>query len=113
MQPGLRVDDKHEQVSLVDCLDHLALYFHIHWQMRIVGQTTGIDEPELTVVPVSARKMPVSRRTRFIAYDCGLVTDNAIEERGLADVGPANKSDYGNVHAATASSSPASMSMKS
>ena len=66
---------------------------------RIVGQSAGIHEPELTSVPLRAREMAVACRARFVAHDRAVFTDDAIEERRLADVRTANERDDGNVHA--------------
>src|SRR5688500_16101315 len=57
--------------------------------------------------------MPVARGPRFVADDCAVVRDDAVEQGGFADVRPADQRDYGQVHAATPLGSCSRTSMKS
>ena len=47
-----------------------------------------------------SREMPVARRARFFGDDRAVVADDAVEQRGLSDVRPADQCDDGNAHAA-------------
>src|SRR5512141_554282 len=113
MQASNCVDDEEQEVSFADCLEHLSLDLYIHRDMRIIRKTAGVDEPELTGVPLRAGEMPVARSASFVADDGCVFTDDAVEECRLAHVGPADQGDYRNIHAAIASSSLARTSMKS
>src|SRR5205085_11850478 len=104
---------QHQQVRFVDCLQNLALDLEVHRDPWIVGQSAGVDEPELTPIPVGARKMPITRRSSLLTDDGAVLADDAIEQRGLANVGPADERDHGKIHTATAVGSASSTSMKS
>src|SRR5262245_5920137 len=62
-RPG--VDHKEEQGRFADGLIHLAPDLELHWRARIVGDTSGIDEPEVLPCPIRARKMTVPSGTRL------------------------------------------------
>ena len=118
MQADLGVDDEQQQVGLVDRRRDLAADLDVHRRLRIVGHTAGVDQPERAAVPVGAREMAVARRARFFGDDGLLVADDAVEQRRLSDVRPADERDDGYAHAAcrplsTGSPSCASTSMKS
>ena len=113
MQPGLRVDHQHQKIGFLDRLQHLTLDLEVHRNVRIVGQPAGVDQPELTAVPFGAREMAVARGARLVADDGAVLTDDAVEQRGLADVRTPDERDYGNAHAATAVGSFSRTSMKS
>src|SRR5689334_15345263 len=93
--------------------DHLTLDLDVHRNVRVVSQPTGVDEPELSPVPVRAGEMTISGRAGLVADDCAVLADNTIEESGFADVRATNDCYYRNIHAATASSSVVRTSTKS
>src|SRR4051812_47878003 len=113
MQSVLRIDDEHQQVRLFNCLEDLSLDLDIHRHPRIVSQSAGINQPELTPVPIRASEVTITRGASFVAHDCAVLTNNAVEERGLADVGSTDERYHGEVHASTPLSSDESTSMKS
>src|SRR5687768_6667731 len=113
MQSGFRVNHKKHQVGLVDRLENLPANLEIHRDVRIIGKAAGVDEPELSAAPFRATEMSVASGASFIADDCRLVSHYPIEQRRLSYIRPTDESDYGNVHAATASSSLVRTSMKS
>ena len=104
MHADLRIDDEQQQVGLVDRLVHLPPDLDVHRHARIVGDAAGVDEPELRGRPFGSREMAVARRARLLADDRAVVADDAVEERRLPDVRPADERDDRNVHAATAAS---------
>src|SRR3954464_15505447 len=113
MKAGFGVYDEHQEIGLLDRLQHLALDLHVHWDARIVGEAAGVDQPELASVPLRPREMPVSSRTCFLADDGAVLADDAVEKRGLADIGTPDQGDDRQIHAATPIASDARTSMKS
>src|SRR6476620_11811177 len=113
MQSCLRVDDKHQEIGLADCLDDLTPNLEVHREMWIVEKPACIDEPELTAVPFRASEVTVTCGAGLSAHNCTAVSDYAIDECRLAYIGAPDEGDYWNIHAATASSSLPRMSMKS
>ena len=51
--------------------------------------------------PIGLREMAVARRSRFLRNDRAVVSDDAVEQRRLPDVGTTNQCDNRSVHAAT------------
>src|SRR3954467_9485250 len=101
MQSVLRIDDEHQQVRLFNCLEDLSLDLYIHGHPRIVSESARINQPELTPVPIRASEVTVTRGASFVAHDCAVLTNDAVEKRGLANVGPTNESYYRKIHAST------------
>src|SRR3954471_11241495 len=101
MQSVLRIDDEHQQVRLFDCLEDLSLDLHIHRHPRIVSKSAGINQPELTPVPIRASEVTITRGASFVTHDCAVLTNDAVEERGLADVWTSNERYHRQVHAST------------
>src|SRR5262249_42570461 len=114
MQAYSRVDDEQQQIRFADRFIDLATNLDVHRHARIIGNAAGIDEPERTPGPVGLGKMAVARGARFFGDDRAVVADDPVEQRRLADVGPADERDDGNrAHAATGSPSCTSTSTKS
>ena len=113
MQPVLGVHDEQEQIGLADRLHDLPADLRIHRIVRIVRQPAGVDQPKGAAVPVGEAEVTVARGAGLVTDDGRLPADDAIEERGFADVGAANDGDDRCTHAATAWSSCSSTSMKS
>src|SRR3954469_17251270 len=113
MKSRLGVDYEHEKIGFIDRLQHLALDLHIHRNVGIVSETSRVDQPELSAVPFGPREVPVASSAGFFADNGAVLSDDAVEERGLPNVGPPNKGDYGQIHAATPTDSDARTSMKS
>ena len=119
MHAGLGVHHREEQVGLVDRLEDLLADLRVHGAPRVLGQSAGVDEPERPAGPVGAREVAVPRRPRLVGDDRRVVSDNAVEERRLADVRTADDGDHRQSHAAAApdatlpAPSGASASMKS
>src|SRR5215208_2489658 len=120
MGTDFRVDDEKQQICLVDRLQHLLANLEIHRQAGVFRQPTRVDEPKGAPCPLGAPKMAVSRGSSLIAHDRRVAPDQAIEQRRLADVGPADHGNDGDAHAAprcggaaAASPSSSSTSMKS
>ena len=78
-----------------------------------VGQSTGIDQPELPSVPISAREMAIARGTRLVAHNRTVIPDDTVEKRGLPHVGTSDERNDWKVHAGTPLSSDSRISMKS
>src|SRR6266478_4098207 len=78
---------------------------------RSGDQASGIHEPKPAAIPLGGGEMTVARHTRLGVHDRLAPPDDAVEERGLADVGPADDGNGGDAHAAT--TSPTNASAKS
>ena len=102
MHADLRIDDEQHQVGFLDGLLDLLANLEVHRERRIFAEAAGVDEPEGAAVPFGAREMAVARRARLVAHDGRVAADDAIEQRRLADVGPADDGDDGEAHAAPA-----------
>src|SRR5687768_100956 len=118
MDADLRVDDEEGHVRLFDRGRDLTANLAVHWRARIVGQSAGVDEPERPAIPLGTREVAIARRPRFLGDDRAVVADDAVEQRGLADVGAPDERDDRDAHAAcgpvsAGSPSWASTSMKS
>jgi hypothetical protein len=113
MQTGLRVDNQHEEIGFLNRLQHLSLDLDIHRNAGVVGQSAGIDQPELTSIPVGAREMAIPGRASLVADYRAVIADDAVEKRGLPDVGTSDECDDRKVHAGTPLSSDSRISMKS
>src|SRR6266542_6826234 len=81
--------------------------------MGIVGKSACIHEPEIASAPVSFRKVTIASSSCFLADDRVVLPDDAVEQRRLSNIRPANDCNDRNVHAATRPGSPASASAKS
>src|SRR3954452_22630378 len=101
MKSDLGVDDEPQEVSFANRFVHLAADLDVHWQPRIVGDSAGVHEPELTTRPVGLREMPIARRPGFFRDDGAVIADDAVEERRFPDIRTANERNDRSVHAAT------------
>src|SRR5437773_461782 len=125
MYAGDRIDDEEQQICFADRLLDLPSDLDVHRMLRIVGDSTGVHEPECAPVPIRSREVAIACRAGFLGYNGRVTPDDAVEERGFSDVGAPEERDDGNgdvFHAAASPSrvdecstsvSPASTSMKS
>src|SRR4029079_43442 len=93
-----RVDDEENQIRFADRFIDLTADLDVHWRAWIVGDAAGVKEPEITPGPIGLREVPITRGTGFLGHDGAVVADDAIEERRLADVRPADECDDGDCH---------------
>jgi len=117
MHAHLRVEEQHHEICFFDRLLHLLADLEIHRERGILGETAGVDEPELAARPIGLREMSVAGRSRFLGNDGAFVAHDSIEQRRLPNVGATNQCNNRSVHAATSATrgSPSwtSTSMKS
>src|SRR4029078_13085803 len=66
-------------------------------QLWIV-ETTRVDERELPSAPFGGRVDPISRRAGDVLDDRDALSDEAVEQGGLADVRPSDDRDHGPRH---------------
>src|SRR5256886_5511685 len=98
--PRLRVDDEHDDVGLVD--RRLGLPADAGLDLaRAVVEAAGVDEGELTSAPFDRRIDAVLGGAGLVLDDGDTVTDQAIEQGGLADVGPSDDGDETTAHTHT------------
>jgi hypothetical protein len=100
VQPGARVDHEQQEIRLGDGLLHLPPDLDVHRVLRVLHDAAGIDEPEVAPRPVGSREVPVARGARFVGDDRGVATDDAVEQRRLADVGPPDQGDDRDIESA-------------
>src|SRR5579884_2217742 len=92
-EPRARVDHEQHDVGLVDRPLRLPAD---QAGERLAGarhQPAGVDERELPARPLARRFEPVAGDARGVLDDRGPPRDQAVEERGLADVGPSDDRD--------------------
>ena len=98
IRPFLPVHHEDHEVRLL----HRELHLHpdgdIHGVRRTGHQPPGVDQPEVTSPPFGLAKMAIPCRARFIGNDRIATTEEPIEQRGLADVGPPDDRDSGLAH---------------
>src|SRR2546430_628558 len=98
--PRLRVDDEHDDVGLVD--RRLGLPADAGLDLaRAVVEAAGVDEGELTSAPFDRRIEAVLGGAGLVLDDGDTVTDQAIEQGGLADVGPSDDGHETTAHTHT------------
>jgi hypothetical protein len=100
VQPLLRVDDEQDHVRLLDRHGDLLPDLAIHGEVRVVGQSARVHQPERAAVPLRLREVAIARGTRLLAHDRFIVADDAVEQRRLAHVGAPDQGDDGHAHAA-------------
>jgi hypothetical protein len=98
VRANLRVGHEDDEIGLADGLHHLLADLDVHRHRRVFDDAAGVDEPERLAVPLGAAEVTVARGARFLADDGGVRAEDAIEERRLADVGPADEGDDGDCH---------------
>ncbi len=92
-----------QKIRFPDRFVDLAADLPVHWRARIVGDAAGVDEPEWTPCPLRLSEVPIARRAGLLRHDRGVVLDDAVEERGFADVRSADQCHDWNAHAAAPS----------
>ncbi len=98
MQSGDRVHDEQQHVRFLHRLQHLAANLDVHRNVRIVGETAGVHEPEGAAIPHGTAEVTVARGAGLVAHDRRVVADDAIEELRLTDVRAADDGDDGDGH---------------
>jgi hypothetical protein len=79
-----------------DCLTPHGRFHLTH--PRIV-EAAGVDQRELTPTPLRGRVDAIARRAGKILDDRDALADDAVEERRLPNVGPADNGNDGAGHA--------------
>src|SRR5690349_7722669 len=113
MKAYARVDHQQKQIGFLDRLQHLTLDLDIHRNPWIVGETTGIDQPDLPPVPIGSREVAVARGAGLLTDDRVVFADDPVKQCRLPDVGSAYESYDREVHTAATGVSDSSTSMKS
>src|SRR5215218_698751 len=96
VDPRARVDHENDHIGLAD--GHVGLLTRVvsdlgerfGFDFLIVLQAAGIDKRELDPAPVGRAVDAVAGRPRLIFNDGAPFTDQAVEQRGLAYVWPAD-----------------------
>jgi hypothetical protein len=94
-----RVDHEHDNVGLAD--GDVGLLARVvgnlgersGFDFLIVLQSAGVDQGELDSAPVRRAVDAVASRSRLVFDDGAPFADQAVEQRGLADVRPADDCD--------------------
>jgi hypothetical protein len=95
--PRLRVDDEHDHVRLVDRGFSLSPDAGLDLAGTIV-ETAGVDQRELTPAPFDGGVDTVARSSRLLLDDRHALSDEAIEQRRLADIGASDNGDEASAH---------------
>ena len=93
-----RVDDEGDEVGVVHRGQHLPAHA---LDERLGGagiKAAGVDDRRLPALEMDLAVEAVAGHARRIAHDRLAASDEAVEQRGLADVRPANDRDYGAQH---------------
>ena len=96
--PRLRVDDEHDHVGLGDRGLGLAPDGRLHLAGLRIVETARVDERELAPAPIGGRVDTVSGGAGEVLDDRDTLADDAIEERRLPNVGPADNGNDGAGH---------------
>jgi hypothetical protein len=89
------VDQEQDQVRLLDRNPRLDLHPLLDVAARLELEATGIDHGEVPAAPVGLAVGAVAGRARHVLDDHHALADEAVEERGLADVRTADDGDHG------------------
>ena len=94
-QAGARVD--HEQHGVAIVQRRLGLRAHAAGQRGRVAllQARGVDNGEVEVAEARLALAPVARDAGLVVDQRELAADEPVEQRRLADVGPADDGDFG------------------
>ena len=87
------VDDEHDDTSL--CNGAQALLAHAALKLRFAFdlEAAGVDHGELPPGPFRVREQPVAGHPGLVVHERLAASDDAVEERRLADVRPADDGD--------------------
>ncbi len=89
-QAGRGIDDEQDDVGLGDREARLLLDPRLDRVARVDLEAAGVDDHEPPAVPLGVAVQPVTRRPGAVLDDRRARPDDAVEQRGLADVGPAH-----------------------
>jgi hypothetical protein len=93
-RPGRGIDQQEDHVGLLDGQPGLLLDALLDGVARVLLEAAGVDDDEAPAVPLGHVVQPVARRSRAILDDRHALADDAVEERALADVRPADDGDH-------------------
>jgi hypothetical protein len=91
---GNGVDEKEDDVGLADRQPGLLLDLELDRVGRVHLQAAGVDDDEAPAVPIGIAVHPVAGRAGTVLDDRLAAAHDAVEERRLADVGPADDGDH-------------------
>ena len=91
--PGRGIDHEDDDVGLGDREAGLLLDAQLDRVVGIDLEAAGVDDHEPPAVPLGVAVQPVARRPRAVLDDRRARPDDAVEERALADVRPADDGD--------------------
>ena len=91
----LRVDHHGDHVRLGDGLQRLRHRedFDFVFDLGAASHAGGVDEREIAAIALERHENAVARGAGHFAGDQAFVADEPIDQRGLADVGPADDGD--------------------
>src|SRR5688572_10880152 len=107
-EAGAAVDDEDDGVGLDHCLFGLARHLDEDALRRARLETAGVDRDEGTRTVARLSVMPVARHARHVVHDGVAASREAVKERRLADVRPADDGDD-RLHSARATSPPSTV----
>ena len=91
--PHSRIDHEHDDVRLGDGQPGLLLDAELDGVVGVDLEPAGVDEHEPAAVPLGIPVQPVAGGAGAVLHDRGARTDDAVEQRALADVRPADDGD--------------------
>ena len=90
--PVMASDHHEDDVGLADRL--LALAAHLVVERRALGHPApGVDEREGHALPLGVDQLAVAGDAGLLLHDRGALAHDPVDQRGLADVGPADDRD--------------------
>ena len=89
MHPLFAVHQEQDQVCLFDGSKGLGAYGLVHGLVAALDHAAGVHDEERPPGPVRACEVPVPGDAGLLVHDGHAATHHAVEERGLAYVGPA------------------------
>src|SRR6266516_4649617 len=91
----LHVHEEQHDVALDDGQLDLGPDGSAQRVVRAGHHASRVHQPKPPAVPLHRAEVPIPRDPRLVVHDCLPAADQAVEERGLADVGPADDGDRG------------------
>ena len=92
-QPVPSIQDENQRIRLCDGEPGLLANQRVHKVLRGRNQAAGVDQPEGPPSIFRFRRVAVARYSWEVLDDRLPAPQDTIEERGLADIGPADDGD--------------------
>ena len=96
-----RRNHEYDDIGLGDCKLGLPLHLGPDGRVRIDTPPSGVDNSQVATLPRHGEEQPVPGDIRLVVDNDVPGADDAIEKRGLANVGPANESNNRSGHQRT------------